>query len=125
MSSNCIGNVANLDISQRVDITCRKGDTFVLTVECTDSNGDAIDLSAYTFKMEVREDDTAASTVIADADTTITGSDQGVISINIANTVMAGVDGGLYVYDLQTVSGSAVHQTWLHGLFIVNEDITV
>ena len=63
--------------------------------------------------MEVREDDTAASTVIADTNTTITGSDQGVISITIANTVMSGVDGGLYVYDLQTVSGgvSSFHGT--------------
>lgn len=44
----------NLDIAQRLDITCRKGDTFSLTLNITDSAGTAINLSAYTFEMEVR-----------------------------------------------------------------------
>ena len=44
----------NLDNSTRVDITCRKGDTFSLELTFTDDNGDAIDLTSYTWKMDVK-----------------------------------------------------------------------
>ena len=45
----------NLDVSERLDITCRKGDTFSLTVTLKDSTGTVITLatSSYTFLMEV------------------------------------------------------------------------
>ena len=38
---------ANLDIAQRLDITCRKGDTFELIITITDSSGEAINLDEY------------------------------------------------------------------------------
>ena len=43
----------NLDNATRVDITCRKGDTFKLEFTFTDDNGDAIDLTSYSWKMDV------------------------------------------------------------------------
>ena len=76
----------NLDTSTRVDITCRKGDTFSLEFTFTDSAGVAINLTGYTWKM-------------------------------------AGVSGGLYVYDLQSTTGGSV-KTWIYGLFTINEDIS-
>jgi hypothetical protein len=36
---------------------------------------------------------------------------------------MAGVNGGLYVYDLQSTTGGSV-KTWIYGLFTINEDIS-
>ena len=46
---------ANLDIAQRLDITCRKGDTFELIITIKDANGTALDLSTYAdFEMDVR-----------------------------------------------------------------------
>jgi len=114
----------NLDVAQRLDITCRKGDTFSLTLDLTDSNAVAIDLSEYTFELEVR--DSSDSVVIAkssvnynkNADST-TG--KLVISIDSSNINTSGD----YIYDLESTKTSNLFtQTWLYGIFKVNEDIT-
>jgi hypothetical protein len=46
-------SVVNLDNAQRVDIVCRKGDTFSIEIDFYDANNDPIDLTGYTWKMEV------------------------------------------------------------------------
>jgi hypothetical protein len=59
----------NLDISQRVDIICRKGDTFDLEFIIEDADGVPVDVTTptvYTFKMEVRENSTAPDPPIID-----------------------------------------------------------
>jgi hypothetical protein len=47
----------NLDVADRLDITCRRGDTFELTLTLKDSSGTALPLltDEYTFLMEVRK----------------------------------------------------------------------
>tara|TARA_R100001509_G_scaffold124393_1_gene78028 strand:- start:871 stop:1323 length:453 start_codon:yes stop_codon:yes gene_type:complete len=46
----------NLDVAERLDITCRRGDTFSLTLTLNDSSGNAITLatSGYEFLMDVK-----------------------------------------------------------------------
>lgn len=121
-------NSVNLDISTRLDITCRKGDTFSLDVTVKDAAGVAVDVSAsaFTFKMEVRASDTDVATIIASSDFSPVGDAQGSLVITATAGVMAAIASGMYVYDVQAtaVSGSTV-QTWFQGLFIVNEDVTV
>lgn len=113
----------NLDTSTRVDITCRKGDTFKLELTFTDSDGVAIDISGYTWKMDVKETDTSASDIIAEDSFTYSGASNGKLSITATATVMSGVDGGLYVYDLQSTNSGDV-KTWVYGIFKVNEDVS-
>lgn len=123
--ANCNTSQVQLDVARRLDIVCRKGDTFNLVINVTDSAGTAVDLTTYSdFRMEVRETDTSASTIIADSNVTITGTSGGVLTVTINNTIMEGVDGGLYAYDLETIK-SGVVQTWLTGVLKVNEDVTV
>jgi len=115
----------NLDIAQRLDITCRKGDTFSLTLNMTDSAGTAFPLTPYTFRMEVRDqsDDSIIIANSADYFDEDADSTTGKLVITIANTVMDTLTPGSYVYDLQTVK-SGVTETWLYGIFKVNDDIT-
>ena len=123
--ANCNTSQVQLDVAKRLDITCRKGDTFNLVINVTDSAGTAVNLSTYSdFRIEVRETDTSASTIIADSNVTITGTSGGVLTVTINNTIMEGVDGGLYAYDVETIK-SGVVQTWLTGVLQVNEDVTV
>lgn len=114
----------NLDTSQRVDITCRKGDTFNLEITFNDSDGTTLDLTGYTWKLDVRETDTSASAIIEDDAFSYSGTAEGVLTISASSTTMAGVDGGLYVYDLQS-SNTGNIKTWLYGIFKVNEDVTL
>lgn len=113
----------NLDTSTRVDITCRKGDTFKLELNFTDDSGTAIDISSYSWKMDVKETDTSAGDIIAEDSFTYTGNSSGKLTIEAAAAVMSGVDGGLYVYDLQSTNSGEV-KTWVYGIFKVNEDVS-
>lgn len=119
-----------LDQAQRVDIVCRRGDTFKMVLNVRDSSGAVVNVSgsAFTYKMEVRETDTATGTVIPTNATgfVFAGTASGVLTVTVSSTTMAAVNSGLYVYDLQTtrVSDSFV-QTWLYGTFLINEDVTV
>ena len=122
--ANCNTSQVQLDVAKRLDITCRKGDTFNLVINVTDSAGTAVDLSTYSFKMQVKETDTSSTNVISNDDITITGTAAGVLTVNIPSTVMTSVSGGLYVYDLQTIN-AGVTQTWLTGVLKVNEDVSV
>lgn len=53
----------NLDTSTRLDITCRRGDTFELTLTLKDGSGTALPLvtDGYKFLMQVRDSSTRAS----------------------------------------------------------------
>ena len=46
----------NLDVAEQLDITCRRGDTFSLTLTLKDSSGTALQLSTlgYEFLMDVK-----------------------------------------------------------------------
>ena len=114
----------NLDTSQRVDITCRKGDTFSLIVTFTDADGDALDLSSgYDWKMDVKDTDTSSSDIIADDSFSYSGNSSGQLTITASAATMASVTSGTYVYDLQS-SVAGVVKTWLYGIFKINEDIS-
>ena len=118
---------ANLDIAQRLDITCRKGDTFELIITIKDANGTALDLTTYAdFEMDVRPTDEDTGTPIL----TFTNSDfaataSGILTATKSFTDMAAVESGTFVYDLQATDGSSVRTTWFYGLFTIIDDVTI
>tara|TARA_R110002074_G_scaffold30333_2_gene85993 strand:- start:230 stop:634 length:405 start_codon:yes stop_codon:yes gene_type:complete len=134
-----MAKAVNLDISERVDITCRKGDSLSLITNITDSEGVAVDLTTYAFKFEVRDSD-SSNTAFVNSDATIhlstaaatdddqyctaVGTSAGVLTITAAATETTTIPSGMYVYDIQATVGSTT-QTWLHGIFKVNEDVSV
>jgi hypothetical protein len=115
-------SVVNLDNAQRVDIVCRKGDTFSIEIDFYDANDDPIDLTGYTWKMEVSESDTSPSPILDSTDFTYTGNSSGKLYVTATATTMLTIDGGLYIYGLQSNNSGNV-KTWLYGLFTVNEDV--
>lgn len=122
----------NLDTASRLDIICRKGDTFELGIEFGVDFGDSSFSSGW--KMEVRMSDTASTTVYESSDFTIARQpdessgalayEKGKLKISAANTAID--TSGLFVYDLQhTDLANNTTKTYLYGTFKVNEDITV
>lgn len=118
-----MANKINLDVAKRVDITCRKGDTLSLDLNFTDGEGTAIDLTGHSWKLDVKETDTSSSDIIPETDFTYTGDVNGNLVITATASAMSNVDGGLYVYDLQSNVGGVV-TTWIYGVFQVNEDVS-
>ena len=114
----------NLDAAKRVDIECRKGDTFVMNLNFTDSAVDNIDLTLYNWRMDVKDSDTQVGDIIPETDFTFNGDVDGNLEITATSSSMAAVDGGLYVYDLESTDSSGKVITWIYGVFQINEDIS-
>lgn len=117
----------NLDISSKLDITCRRNDTFSLEVIFKDADGDPLPLDTYTeFLMEVRRHNRKTGTATLKMTQTtgeIVGAATGKLTITVASGSMD-ISGGDYVYDLQATKGG-VTTTWLVGKFIINEDVAI
>ena len=133
--------VVNLDTAARLDIICRKGDTFSLAVkfdsEINDKSAEpgasgthAADVWTMTVKNTVDDDDAVLDTfelTVAD--------DKKTLNITNSASQMAVPDAGLYVYDVQQSTGAtgatggnpavvADITTYLYGTFEVREDVT-
>ena len=140
-----MGTKANLDVAERLDITCRKGDTFELPLNFKDSDGNNIALltDEYDFFMQVRSPKKTANTRGALVAGTLSKGDQakgadkssnvgfnfediddsGNVTVRASADTMANFVAGRYTYDLQyTVNNKTT--TVLKGSFTVNDDIT-
>lgn len=116
-------SVLNLDTAQRLDIICRRGDTFEFSFDI----GDADIADSGDWQMEVRasvDANTAGSVdeIIVSASNAVNES---VITLSVSADDMEEVPAGLYVYDIQNLAIGGVVKTYLYGTFKVNDDVTV
>jgi len=119
----------NLDTSQRVDITCRRGDTFSLRLTLTDATDPSLGsfLATDSFLMQVRDADTNDTATVIDV-APVTGVDPTAtthIEFTVAASVMKDVLSGLYVYDIEQETDTGVVVTLIYGTFKVNEDVSI
>ena len=145
-----MSNKVNLDTSEQLDITCRQGDTFNLTLTLKDSSGNALALStdSYEFVMQVWSTSKRnGAPLIASINRGLKGQNlktieipgsayfeefvvdnSGNVTITASATTMRSVPAGRHLYDLQyilpTTSGVDTHTTVLRGTFTINEDVT-
>lgn len=144
--------MANLsvDVAQTLNITCRRGDSFILDITVTNSAGGALDVSGYGGAFVVKDDAGVVqlslfTNTVSDRtiDDTYNSSNHGLITMNYSssntNTIRfhaqpttAGTTNnlvpGTYNYDfaVEYESGDSTTNaitTWLKGRFIVNADI--
>ena len=131
----------NLDVSEILNITAKRGDTFSLTVTLKDSAGTALTLSSsnYEFFFIVKEASSprggAARTVLATAN--VTGAqntfedtvvdDSGNATFTASSQVMGKIASGAYVYEIQyripNTTGVDEYKTVLKGSFTLNTNI--
>jgi hypothetical protein len=119
--------VVNLDTAARLDIICRKGDSFSLAVEFDsnlpdDSEGNNNDVWTLTIREAVDSEDASLENFTVD----VNDSDPKKLDITNTSSNMAGINAGLYVYDVQYSDGETPPQitTYLYGTFEVREDVT-
>jgi len=122
----------NLDTSERVDITCRKGDTFSLRLTITNADDTVGFTAGDVFLMEVRNSDTGnpvanTSDPVVTFVITVTADSDDVtakyIDLTLAATTMKTMPSGLYAYDIEQKS-SAVVTTLIYGTVRVIEDVS-
>ena len=124
-SSSCrCENPKNVDVSAatQLNICCRRANTFILKANVKDSTGTAIDLTAYTYEMQVRQYDNGPI-VISNSNITIAGTAAGLLTITITDTNMT-VDAGTYVYGVEfTLTATGEKETWFFGTFTIQQNI--
>tara|TARA_B110000467_G_C18065987_1_gene338767 strand:+ start:96 stop:482 length:387 start_codon:yes stop_codon:yes gene_type:complete len=128
MSSTSI----NTDISRRLDIVARRGDTFILHLEVLNADLIPYNLSNYKVKLSIVKERRQEPLITMYGNDNheglnfITNGD-GFISINVPSEVTSTWREGDYVYDLSITSlfGEENKVTWLVGQFILNPDITI
>lgn len=137
----------NLDVSERLDITCRRGDTFSLTLTLKDSSGTGLDLltDKYRFLMQVRNSSTRRTpSTVSRGRSSETGlligskefgskadvnfefnniDDNGNVTVFVSAADMRKIPAGRYIYDFQYVLDDT-EKTVLEGSFTVNSDIS-
>lgn len=133
-----MANKVNLDTSERLDITCRQGDTFSLTVTLKNSADTAITLSTlgYSFLMQVWGGNSSEPIIgspnlgksVKKSFESFVIDDSGNVTISATAATMKDVPSGVYIYDLMSVLPSSTvadtHTTILRGNFTVNPDIS-
>ena len=133
-----MANKVNLDTSERLDITCRQGDTFSLTVTLKDSAGTAIALSTlkYSFLMQVWGGNSTEPVIgspnlgksVNKSFEAFVVDDSGNVTISATAATMKDISSGVYIYDLMSILPSSTtadtHTTILRGNFTINPDIS-
>ena len=136
----------SVDISKQLDITCRRGDTFILDLTINNSSGQPLDVSGYGGALLVEDangneiisfftptitspvnrtiDDTYSS--VTDGLITMAhgGGNNNVIRFSCSSTLMAGITPGTYNYDFAVqYDTDNIVTTYTKGTFTVNADI--
>jgi len=106
-------------------LTIIRGDTTTYTVTLTDSAGDPIDITGYTFFMTVKKskDDKDDDAIITEDVTSHSDPTNGVTVITLSSTD-TNVAPGIYYYDIQYKDTSDNIKTVLYGVFEVLVDYT-
>jgi len=109
------------------NITCDQGATLQRSITWSDSAKTPYNLTGYTARMQVRAN-VSSSTVILELTTgngRITlGSSDWNVNLLVAANVTANLTAGLYVYDLEVVSGAGVVTRLIEGNFKVKAEVT-
>jgi len=133
----------NLDTAQRVDIICRKGDTFSLRLTLTTS--DTPPVAAFqvadVFRLEVRETDTGelvVNTGPTEFFVQVTANSDNetakFIDLTLSAATMKTMPSGLYAYDVEqkvvndsegVALATPTVATLIYGTLKVNEDVSI
>ena len=110
----------------KLDFNVFQGRKFSKTLVFTDSNGNAIDISGWTFYFTVKtlesakydNDDSSAKKKIV---ISISDGTSGRVTFTWDSV---DIDTGNYVYDVVVMKGTDGPYTYLHGDFVVNVSVT-
>lgn len=116
--------ILNFDDSGFVAVT--KGSEYNESLTWSDKDGNPIDLSTYTAKMQVRmTHDSPLILQLSTEDSTITLNNLGVINFIIPSIITKCLPSGTFSYDFVLIDSTGIRTTLLRGEFVVNGDITL
>ena len=111
----------------KYNIIADQGATFTRQLTWKDTDGDPVDLTGYTARMQLRSQIDASGAAVLELTTEnnriVLGGTAGSINLSVAATAMAEISAATYVYDLELVSGSVVTRL-VQGTFEIRGEVT-
>ena len=126
----------NLDTAKEINVITKRGDSLSFDITVKDTDGDAVDLTVYTFDMDVISGGASRNraNVVLSATTggknkllaSVTGAGDGTLTVSASREAMSQVTPGTYRYYISANHATnSTTETWFFGTFTVREDITV
>lgn len=110
-----------------LDFTIEQGATFSRVLTWKDGNGDPVDLTGYSARMQARGTMMAPSTFI-DINTSnggiVLGGSDGTITLTVSASTTDAIGENAGVYDLELESGSGVVTRLLQGNVAISKSVT-
>lgn len=104
------------------EIVIEQGATFSSLLNVEDSNGDAINLYAYTANSQMRKSYYSSSSSVITS--TITGTANGEITLSMTSANTSGLTPGRYVYDVIITSPTNIVTRVVEGIVTVLPSVT-
>jgi len=125
----------NLDTSEEINVLVKRGDSLSFDITVKDTAGSAVDLTVYSFDMDVRTStnpNSRADVVLSTASggknkllASVTGAGDGTLTVSASREAMQNIAPGTYIYDIAANhSTNATTETFFFGTFTVNKDVT-
>lgn len=125
----------NLDSSEEINVTAKRGDSLSFDITVKDAAGDAVDLTVYSFDMDVRSTtnpnnrgDVVLSTSTGGRNkllASVAGAADGTLTVSASREAMQNISPGTYIYDIAANhSTNSTTETFFFGTFTINEDVT-
>ncbi len=108
-------------MATKANIIIDQGTTFSTSINLTDDNGDAIDLTGYTGRAQMRKHYTSSN---SQSFTVSLQSSNGIVTLSLTETQTANLTAGRYVYDVEIVSGANVVSRIVEGFVTVTPEVT-
>lgn len=109
------------------NFTIEQGVTTAKSFVWKDSNGDVIDLTGYTARMQIREAFTSSSTILSATNQNgqlVITANQGKVTLTLTATETAALTFTTGVYDLELVSASGTVTRLVEGTVTLSKEVT-
>jgi len=108
-------------MSGKYNIVADQGATFNLNFTIA-TDGVALNLTGYTFAMQVRRSTNSSTTLLSLTSATMTSV--GTVAVTVSAATMNDVPAGRWVYDIELTSSGGEVTRYLEGRFIVKAQVT-
>jgi len=108
-------------MSGKYNIVADQGATFNLNFTIA-TDGVALNLTGYTFAMQVRRSTNSSTTLLSLTSATMTSI--GTVAVTVSAATMNDVPAGRWVYDIELTSSGGEVTRYLEGRFIVKAQVT-
>ncbi len=109
-------------MASRANVYIDQGTDFSITVDVTDTDGTALEMTGYTAAGQIRK--TYSSSTASGTFTTAIAAASGQVTLSLTDTETSAIPAGRYVYDLTITSASSITTRVVEGQINVTPSVT-